>query len=335
MQHPATIQEIKEIRPIEGRDRIELAKVAGWWSIVRKDEFKVGDPVVFIEIDSIIPRKPWSEFLFKNDKQETIIRTYKVGGAISQGLCLPISILPNNVLKTFGFDVSTIIGASHYERPDSVSMGGNVVGQRPAYTPKTDETQAQSRIGCIDELRGKEAYITVKCDGTSSTSSFKNGRLDLCSRSQSYKLDDNDNLYVKVPKKYKIDQILDDLKLNVAIQGEICGPGVQGNRLGLNQHQLFVFDVYDIEEQKYWGWHRAKNFCDQHGLTTVPLIEIVQCFDYSFEQLLAMTNRKYEGTNNLCEGIVVRSAEPCYSRALEGRMSFKILNAAFLIKNAE
>ena len=62
----ATIRKIKEIRPIEGADAIELAVVDGWNVVVAKNVgHKVGDKVVYCEIDSFLPIREEFEFLRK------------------------------------------------------------------------------------------------------------------------------------------------------------------------------------------------------------------------------------------------------------------------------
>ena len=51
----AYIVKIDEIRPIENYDRVEYARVNGWWVIVRKNQFKIGDYAIYIEVDSRVP----------------------------------------------------------------------------------------------------------------------------------------------------------------------------------------------------------------------------------------------------------------------------------------
>ena len=51
----AHIEEVVSIKPIEGADNIELIQVLGWQLVAKKDEFKVGDLCVYIEIDSQVP----------------------------------------------------------------------------------------------------------------------------------------------------------------------------------------------------------------------------------------------------------------------------------------
>ena len=82
----AYIVAIDEIRPIEGYDRVEHARVGGWWVIVRKDQFKVGDLAIYIEVDSKVPE--WTKpFLFL-EKRGFKVKTLKMCGVISQGLLM-------------------------------------------------------------------------------------------------------------------------------------------------------------------------------------------------------------------------------------------------------
>lgn len=86
MRQLASIKVISDITPIEGKDRIVLATVDGWRVIVKKDEFRIGDKCVYIEIDSVLPEKPEFEFLRKNNFR---IKTMKMAGCISSGICFP------------------------------------------------------------------------------------------------------------------------------------------------------------------------------------------------------------------------------------------------------
>lgn len=81
----AYVVAIDEIRPIEGYDRVEHARVGGWWVIVRKDQFKVGDLAIYIEVDSKVPEKEPFMFL---DKRNFKVKTLKMCKVISQGLLM-------------------------------------------------------------------------------------------------------------------------------------------------------------------------------------------------------------------------------------------------------
>ena len=58
MRKLVTIRTISNILSIEGADLIALGVVDGWSVIIKKSEFKIGDPCVFFEIDSFLPMEP-------------------------------------------------------------------------------------------------------------------------------------------------------------------------------------------------------------------------------------------------------------------------------------
>ena len=125
----ATIRKIKEIRPIEGADAIELAIVDGWQVVVAKNVgHKVGDSVVYCEIDSFLPIREEFEFLRKSsykkmgDQEGFRLKTIKLRGQVSQGLILPIDILPIRQFATvgnlpLGMDVTEMLEIVKYEPP--------------------------------------------------------------------------------------------------------------------------------------------------------------------------------------------------------------------------
>ena len=107
----ASIRRISDIRLIAGADRIVVAQVDGWECVVQKDEFHVGDRVVYIEVDSVVPERP--EFEFLRDRKFRV-RTIKLRGQVSQGLVLPLSILPTGNYED-GADVTDVLGVTKYD----------------------------------------------------------------------------------------------------------------------------------------------------------------------------------------------------------------------------
>ena len=80
---------VDEIKPIEGRDRVECAVVGGWTIMVRKNQFKPGDLGIYFEIDSQVPEK--EPFMFLEAKHFKIkTQKYKTpdGQFWSQGLLM-------------------------------------------------------------------------------------------------------------------------------------------------------------------------------------------------------------------------------------------------------
>lgn len=81
----AYVVTIDDLKPIEGKDRVECAVVGGWNIMVRKEQFKVGDPAIYFEIDSKVPDTKPFEFLAPKKYK---IKTQKYGSFYSQGLLM-------------------------------------------------------------------------------------------------------------------------------------------------------------------------------------------------------------------------------------------------------
>jgi RNA ligase (TIGR02306 family) len=93
----AYVAKIKDLQPIKGKDRIELATILGWEVIVQKNEYKIGDLVIYCEYDTILPVRPEFEFLrsrcYSAKWNGFRIRNMRLSGIFSQGIIFPISIL--------------------------------------------------------------------------------------------------------------------------------------------------------------------------------------------------------------------------------------------------
>ena len=80
---------IDGIQPIPGYDRVEHAIVGGWYIIVQKGQFKVGDPAIYFEIDSRVPSDRECFAFLK--KRHYKVKTLKMCKTISQGLLMHAS----------------------------------------------------------------------------------------------------------------------------------------------------------------------------------------------------------------------------------------------------
>lgn len=326
-----SIQVVDGIAPIEGADQIEQARVMGWTVVVKKGEFSPGDRCVFFEIDSILPEgAPWAEFMRPRGYR---VRTLKLRGVLSQGLALPTSILTGDV-PDVGIDVRDKLGVTKYEPvlPDA----REVAGPFPTLVPKTDEIRLQSALGVLDELRGREFYVTTKLDGSSATF-FHGPDGDFVACSRNWALAPGPNPVWRVAERYELAK---KLPRGVAVQGELCGPGIQKNRLGLSQVDVFVFNVYDARKGKHLDLAEMVAFCQEHGLRTVPVErevrgEEAERYAHSLEGWLEAARGIYAGTKNRKEGIVVRPLVEMSSATLGGRLSFKVINNEFLLKDED
>lgn len=118
----AHVEQIVDIRPIENADKIEVAQVLGWNVVVSKAEnHKVGDKVIYVEIDSKLPDRP--EFEFLRDRKFRV-KTIKLRGQYSQGLILPMSLLKKDY--PVGADVTKELGITYYVPEDNVRKANKV-----------------------------------------------------------------------------------------------------------------------------------------------------------------------------------------------------------------
>lgn len=112
------ITTLDEIKPIEGYDRVEHGRVGGWWCIINKaDNMKVGDKVVYFEVDSKVPEKD-ERFAFL-EKRHYKIKTLKMCKVLSQGLIMPISAFPELADKEVNTDVTDILKVVYAEAEDN------------------------------------------------------------------------------------------------------------------------------------------------------------------------------------------------------------------------
>ena len=339
----ASVARVLALEPIPNADAIELARIGGWQCVVKKEEFTVGDLAVFFEIDSIPPDSPQFAFLWTpktalpgevvERPEKFRLRTMKLRGALSQGLLLPLSQFDLQGASE-GEDVTERLGVEKYEPPVSSSMSGLARGPFPSWLSKTDEMRVQSVPDVLDELRGLPYVATLKCDGTSATYTLSpfDGEFHVCSRNLS--LVDGDNVYWNLARELELERLL-RAHPGLSIQGEVCGPGIQKNRLNLKAAQLLVFNIRDRLNARYLNDDEMRTFCVRNGLTAVAVIERGDTFYHTQETLLNLAEGKYPGTHNEREGIVVRPQTERGSLVLSGRLSFKAISNRFLLKGGD
>ncbi|MCD4792746.1 MAG: RNA ligase (ATP) [Bacteroidales bacterium] len=327
MRKLASIQKIKSLEQIEGADAIEKAQVLGWQLVVKKGEYAVGDLCVYFEIDSLLPDKPEFEFL-KSKKMR--IKTIKLRGQVSQGICFPLSILPEGTIIKEGFDVTEILGVEKYEAPIPASLEGIMKGAFPSFIPKTDETRVQVLQELLDKFKGEKCYITEKIDGSSVTYYMKDGIFGVCSRNLELLEDDKNSLW-KVARELDIENNLRKLGKNYALQAEIVGESIQRNTLKLRGQTVFFFNIFDIDNYKYLDYKDFVETINSLGLKTVPVILDEYTLENDIDKFVEMSVRKsLINPQGWCEGIVIRSH---IEKFVDGeRLSFKAINPKFLLK---
>lgn len=353
----ASVQEVKNVILHPNADKLDVVTVLGWNVVSLRNEFKIGEKCVYIEIDTIVDEKnPAFEFLREKNYR---IKTIRLRGQLSQGIVFPVSILPKDTSLEIGTDVSEILNIKHYEKP--VARGGNGTnvgsfGKTRTFPSniisKTDEVRIQSIPAIVDFLQGREVYASIKHDGTSSTYIKQNGKLRVCSRNmelfiptwydkfvmkiknffgRKYKIEKN--VYVDIAGKYNLAKNIPD---NYAIQGEIVGPSIQGNEEELNETELRVFNVKNLETGEYLSYEDFKTFCKDCELTPVDEYYVgVFKWNNHLEMLEEADKARYKNGKQ-AEGIVWRLKvnEPCHMTG-GSYLSFKTVSNKYLLGHDE
>lgn len=372
MRKLASIQKISDIKPIENAENIEVATVLGWSLVVKKNEFKVNDLIIYCEIDSVLPEKP--EFEFLRDRKFRV-KTIKLRGQISQGIAFPLSILPEKTKIEEGKDVTEILGITKfepYQEQQKLQRQNNKImypkwmpqwfqriihrfkfvrnyyrensGQKsfPSLIPKTDETRVQVLQPLLDKYIGTKCYYTEKLDGSSITVYQINGKFGVCSRNIDLKRDENDKYWKAVLfydlenkfKKYFKDE-------NIALQGELIGSGIQGNKYKLGGTDIYFFNVFFIKKYSYGNIQQLIDICNLLDVKTVPILNDEYYLTNSIPELVELSKGKSVlNKETLREGIVIRPVEEIQDNDLhcnlvKNRISFKSVQPEFLLKYGE
>ena len=345
MRKLASVQRIWKIEPIEGADRIELAHVLGWQCVVNKGQFQEMDPAVYFEVDSFLPIAPEYEFLRATSYRKTDImgegfrlRTMKFRGQISQGLLLPVSSFPAIPTDAeVGTDVTELLGVKKWEIEERITTGGTMIGTLPYDIPHTDETRVQAEPELIQAFAGLPYYISTKMDGSSHSVGIDENGFHVTGHNDEYKDDGKSPFYELVKSmglQEKMEVFAADNKLSVfTIQGELCAPGIQKNRLKLTKPAWYVFTIR--ENGKRVGLTRMLEICEKLQLESVPIEEIGTDLPAKYptvEALLKRADGNYPRGGKK-EGIVIRPTEPVYCELISGALSMKVVSNKYLLKS--
>lgn len=333
----ASIQKITEILPIDGADKIVCVKILGWQCVALKTEFKVNDLCVFFEIDSVLPIAQWNDHLRKEPNKQLRIKTIRLRGTLSQGLAMPLSILPDGQYEV-GQDVTQLVGVEKYEPQIPAELNGKVKGTRPSWIPKTDEPRIQSFPETLSELiTAGDVVGTMKMDGSSITCYIKNGIFGVTSRNMEL-IETDGNAYWKAVRENKIEEKMrkyfDDK--NIAAQGELCGNSIQGNRMGEKKLTIYFYNLYDIDVCKYLSDESLSNFTTACDLNRVPIVFSGKMPENTTaNDLLEKANNLNYPNGTPAEGIVWRPSIETYSDVLNSRLSIKTISNKYLEKYKE
>ena len=196
----------------------------------------------------------------------------------------------------------------------------------------------------IQTFAGLEYYISTKMDGSSHSISIDENGFHVTGHNYEYKDDDTSSFYRLVKERgyqEKMEKFMDRCEhqgeaiKTLTIQGELCAPGIQKNRLRLTKPEWYVFTVR--VNGKRVGLTVMQNVCDALGMPTVPIEEVGYDLPARYptvEALLERADGEYPNGGKK-EGIVIRPTEPVFSPLISASLSMKVINNKYLLKNEE
>lgn len=347
----ASVRLISEVLEIPNADLICAYRIDGWWVVDSKGKYKVGELVVYFEVDSWLPTE-LAPFLSKGKEPREFegvkgerLRTIRLRKVLSQGLIIPI---PQSVIDGAGsqveegLDLTEHLGIKKWEMPMNAQLQGMARGNFPSFLHKTNQERCQNIPHEIKEAykAGEEFEVSIKLDGSSmtvyGTHPLHSNDIDMeretgvCSRNLDLKMEGNEeNAFVK---KAVSSGLLDKMKLitnKIAIQGELYGESIQSNNERIVGHKFAVFDIFDIDTQTYFSPATRRDFIKELNSDGVDIdhIEIIhsnwKLTSPDIKDLLLMA----EGLNaagNQREGLVFKSTSRDFS--------FKAISNEHLLK---
>jgi len=304
----AKVVEVKEVRNAENSDNLSLINCLGWWVISSKNSdgshrYKVGQPVIYIEVDSLLDRK-FIEFFFKNSKiapdspEKHRVRSIRIRKNLSQGIILDpqeqelLNLYPKLKNARLGDDVADILNIKKWEPPVSSLPRGmqvqNVVKRHPLFKEYTDIDNFRRYSDVLEN--GEEIVATLKLHGTSCRAAmlerypinflekilkfFKllpkweyaiGSRRVQVNRRKDFTGFYGEDVYTKAVLDAGL---IDKLEPNVQLFMEIVGKGIQSFNYGFDKHRVFVYDV--MKDGIYLDYDDAKKYCQEKEIEMVP-----------------------------------------------------------------
>lgn len=237
-----------------------------------------------------------------------------------------------------GIDVTELLGVKKYEKIIPAQLAGKIRGNFPSFIRKTDQERIQNFIGSfMKNYRDHEWECSLKLDGSSMTVYYyaPEDRFGVCSRNLDL-TETEDNSFWQVARKNDMERKFREFSVayggvSFAVQGELVGPGIQGNPEQLKELEFYVFDVFNIDDQEYYDADQRYDVVFDLELEHVPVYERrVYGFDDA-DGFLEFAEHGFQGVSlnaKTREGLVFKSIN-------DPNVSFKAISNGWLLSGGD
>jgi RNA ligase (TIGR02306 family) len=298
---------------------------------------------VYFEIDSWIPTE-LAPFLSKGKEPREFegvkgerLKTIKLRGQLSQGLLLPHSVASNAIAPGEIFvceedsDVTEVLGIKKWEKPMNAQLAGVCRGNFPSLIPKTDQERCQNlKKEIAQAMVAEQAFeVTEKLEGSSMTCYLIDGEFGVCSRNLDLKETEGNSFWSTARRDAVEDKMREEFGLaDFALQGELIGPGIQGNIYNLKDTMFCIFDIYDIRRGVYVDPMTRQAMVSDMGLTHAPVL----AHRAKLTDTLGITD--IDGLLKFAEGkstLAGVEREGVVFKEVNGGFSFKAISNSYLL----
>jgi RNA ligase (TIGR02306 family) len=228
----------------------------------------------------------------------------------------------------------------------------------PKFIPKTDQTRVQNISVIYNKAVEAEELFekSYKLDGSSLTMYNKDGYVGVCSRNVGMRLfseeksfwttlsdfwgqvkqrgfrrakwerfiPKDDNHFTQMAEELNIAEKLTEYGGNIAVQGELVGPGIQKNFEGREKNEFYCYNVFDIDSQTYMLPVEAMRICIVLDIPYVPLASSVVRLPPTLQACIDDADGPSGLGGKYREGFVYKS--------LTRDFSFKVISNKYLLK---
>lgn len=239
----------------------------------------------------------------------------------------------------------------------SDGVKGRTTKPFPSFIPKTDQNRVQNIVPrYLQSVTNGELFEkTFKLDGSSMTVWLKDSVLGVASRNVSFRmqvenkgfvqsfrdyfkqvkkhgirhakfvtqLEPDNNSFTQMAKNSGVTDALVRLNRNLAIQGEMVGPSIQKNFEGVKSNQFYIYDIFDIDKQKYLLPVERVELIAKYNLQAVPPAGIV-----TLPATVAEAIEDADGPS----GLNGKYREGFVYKAVNRDFSFKVISNKYLMK---
>jgi RNA ligase (TIGR02306 family) len=352
---------IDEIVPHPNADKLEIVKVGGWQIVSGKDNYIVGDLVVHVPPDALVPLKLAQEWevdkylaFGKRSPDLGRVRAARLRGIPSYGF-----LAPNDTFAALGTDLAAHYAITKYEPPPPPAglQAGQMARNHPFFHRYTDIQNLRNYPDKLDYA--EPLVVTEKLHGTNSRVGWvltpdpehvavPDALEKAVGTHRTQRKTEEPGVYglpfqlygEALDKAFKRILVMmahpdfgkGEQVRSVIFFGEIYGPGVQDLTYGKER----AWRVFDISVNgDYLSWPHLKDVCEEFG---IPLVPYVHSTFYNFEELCALAQGETAlNPGQIKEGIVVRTNVE--RRWKDGdrdpspkRMIFKVISDEYLLR---